>query len=100
MQATKGLHPLLNPIRAKKSTVCFLALFYIEIAKIKYRAIEKFGSCIYDEYIGTKCIFERNRFMVNNSSLLIALFSGKNGGTKSTIEYAKKQGLNIVIIEP
>ena len=56
--------------------------------------------CIYDEYIGSECMLERNRYMVNNSSLMIALFNGKAGGTKSTIEFARKQGLEIVIIEP
>lgn len=56
--------------------------------------------CAYDEYIGTKCMLERNRFMVNNSSLVIALYNGLSGGTKSTIDYARKQGLVIVIIKP
>lgn len=56
--------------------------------------------CIYDEYIGVECMLERNRYMVDNSSLMIALFNGKLGGTKSTIDYAKKQGLEIVIIQP
>lgn len=56
--------------------------------------------CIYDEYIGAECMLERNRFMVNNSSLMIALFNGISGGTKSTIDYARKQGIKIVIIKP
>lgn len=56
--------------------------------------------CIYDEYIGAECMLERNRYMVNNSSLMIALFNGLPGGTKSTIDYARKQGLEIVIIKP
>ena len=56
--------------------------------------------CVYEEYIGAECMLERNRFMVNNSSLLIALFSGRPGGTKSTIDYARQQGLDIVIIKP
>lgn len=56
--------------------------------------------CIYDEYIGAECMLERNRFMVDNSSLLIALFNGLPGGTKSTIDYAKKQGLEVVILKP
>ena len=56
--------------------------------------------CIYDEYIGAECMHERNRYMVNNSSLMIALYNGQNGGTKSTIEYAKQRGLKIVIINP
>jgi len=56
--------------------------------------------CIYDKYIGPECMFERNRYMINNSSLVIALFDGKAGGTKQTIEYAKNQGLKIEIIKP
>lgn len=56
--------------------------------------------CLYDEYIGAECMLERNRFMVDNASLMIALFNGLSGGTKSTIEYARKQGLKIVIIKP
>ena len=56
--------------------------------------------CIYDEYIGAECMLERNRFMVNNSSLMIELFDGKAGGTKSTIEFARSQSLEIIIIDP
>lgn len=56
--------------------------------------------CIYDEYIGAECMLERNRYMVDNSSLMIALFNGLSGGTKSTINYAQKQGLEVKIIKP
>lgn len=56
--------------------------------------------CIYDDYVGKECMLERNRYMVNNSSLMIALFNGQAGGTKSTIDYARKQCLEIVIIKP
>lgn len=45
-------------------------------------------------------MLERNNYMVNNSSKMIALFNGLPGGTKKTIEYAKQQGLKIVIIKP
>lgn len=55
--------------------------------------------CIYDEYIGAECMLERNRYMIKNSSLLIALYNGLPGGTKSTIDYAREQGLEIVIIK-
>lgn len=55
--------------------------------------------CIYDEYIGAECMLERNRFMVNNSSLIIALFNGLPGETKSTLDYAQKQGLEVIIIK-
>lgn len=56
--------------------------------------------CIYDEYIGAECMLERNRYMVNNSSLVIALFNGLAGGTKATLDYAVKQGLEVVVIKP
>lgn len=55
--------------------------------------------CIYDKYNGSECMLERNRYMVNNSSLMIALFDGLPGGTKSTINYAHKQGLEVICIE-
>lgn len=55
--------------------------------------------CIYDEYVDG-CMQERNRYMINNSSLVIALFNGINGGTKSAIDYAKKQGKEVIIIKP
>lgn len=56
--------------------------------------------CIYENYNGKICMHERNRFMVNNSSLMIALFDGISGGTKSTVDYARKKGLEIIVIKP
>ena len=56
--------------------------------------------CKYDEYIGAECMLERNRYMVDNSSKMIALFNGQSGGTKSTIDYAQTLGLSIVVIKP
>lgn len=55
--------------------------------------------CIYNHYVDG-CMQERNRYMINNSSLVIALFNGKPGGTKQTIDYAKQHGLEIDVIEP
>lgn len=46
------------------------------------------------------CMQIRNKFMVDNSSLIIALYNGTSGGTKQTLDYAKKQNLNLVIINP
>ncbi|MBQ5890742.1 MAG: DUF1273 family protein [Clostridia bacterium] len=42
------------------------------------------------------CMHERNRYMVDRSSLLISAFNGTKGGTEFTFNYAKKQGLRIV----
>lgn len=55
--------------------------------------------CIYDKY-EDGCMIERNEYMVNNSSLVIALFDGKSGGTAKTVKYAKDAGKKVVIIEP
>lgn len=55
--------------------------------------------CIYDKY-EDGCMIERNEYMVNNSSLVIALFDGKSGGTAKTIKYAEKMGKSIVVIKP
>lgn len=38
----------------------------------------------------------RNRYMVDNSSLLICYYDGKSGGTAYTVGYAEKQGTKIV----
>ena len=43
---------------------------------------------------------DRNKFMVEHSSVLIACFNQKQGGTQNTITYAKEKGLKIKIINP
>lgn len=45
-------------------------------------------------------MLERNNYMLNNSSLVIALFNGKPGGTSYTLKKAKEKGLKIVVIKP
>ena len=42
----------------------------------------------------------RNRYMVDNSSIVIAVWNGSKGGTANCVNYAKKQGKEIVIINP
>ncbi len=42
------------------------------------------------------CFQLRNVFMVDNSSKVIAVYSGKKGGTKNTINYAKSQKIEVV----
>ena len=46
------------------------------------------------------CMLEGNRYMVNASTHLIAVFGGDKGGTKYTLNYARKKGLDIVVIDP
>lgn len=41
---------------------------------------------------------KRNRYMVDHSSVLVAYFDGKPGGTKSTVNYAKARCKRIINI--
>ena len=43
------------------------------------------------------CFQKRNRWMVDRSSRLIAVYNGTSGGTKNTIDYARKQGCDVIL---
>lgn len=51
------------------------------------------------KYPGRTAFFERNHWMVDNSTRLIGVFTGAPGGTKETIFYAKKKGLEVITIK-
>ena len=42
------------------------------------------------------CLMRRNRYMVDNSSLIIAAYNGSPGGTMNTLLYAIRQRLEII----
>ena len=42
------------------------------------------------------CLQVRNVYMVDHAARLIAVFNGESGGTKNTIDYAKKHGVEII----
>lgn len=44
------------------------------------------------------CMDKRNRYMVDRSSLLIAAFDGRPGGTRNTCLYAEKKGVRVLNI--
>lgn len=46
------------------------------------------------------CMIQRNRYMVENSSLVIAVYSGAKGGTHNTVTYAKQLNREIITINP
>lgn len=47
------------------------------------------------------CMIRRNRYMVDHSSLLIAVYNGvPRGGTYQTLLYAMKKGLAPLILDP
>ena len=46
------------------------------------------------------CMMRRNMYMVDRSSLLIAVYDGRFGGTMHTVRYAEMSGLEIMKIKP
>ena len=46
------------------------------------------------------CMQKRNRYMVDTSRVLLAVYDGLPGGTKSTVEYARSKNKKLVIINP
>lgn len=44
------------------------------------------------------CMMQRNKYMVNNSSVLIACYNGQPGGTWNTIKYAMDHDREIIQI--
>lgn len=68
----------------------------------RYRGILKQADIIWceNEHYTDDCMLARNRYMLNNSSKVIALYNGLGGGTKYTIDRAKEQGLEVEIIKP
>lgn len=74
--------------------------FWQKENKKRYKNILKEADMIKyisDDYTSS-CMLDRNNYMLNNSSKVIALYNGIPGGTLSTINKAKQLGLNISII--
>ena len=71
-----------------------------EAQKSRYRDI--LARCDYETMVQQSytpgCMQRRNRYMVDHASLLIAVNDGARGGTRSTIEYAFKRGVNVLDI--
>lgn len=44
------------------------------------------------------CMLSRNRFMVDNSTALIYYLRSNRGGTKYTVEYSKKKGIDLIAL--
>ena len=56
-------------------------------------------------YVGQEysrgCMLERNRYMVDHSSILLAVYNGAyRSGTGMTVRYAQKLGREIIVIDP
>ncbi len=48
-----------------------------------------------------KCMLERNRYLVDHASILVAVYDGsRRSGTGATVRYAQQLGREIYIINP
>lgn len=73
-----------------------------EKSVIRYRNIlEQCDKTIYisDEY-NKSCMLKRDRALVDMCDVLVAVFDGTKGGTKYTVDYAKKKHKKIIVIPP
>ena len=67
----------------------------------RYRSILLSANGVYyiGERPGTASFLKRDRWMVDHASRLIAVYCGVPGGTRETIEYAKAEGIEVVVTE-
>lgn len=73
-----------------------------EIDKMRLEEIKKSSMVTYvsDTEYFNGCMQKRNQYMVDTSSVLIAVFDGMNGGTRNTVKYAEKKGRKLIVIRP
>jgi len=69
-----------------------------EIEIEKYNKILSFANDVVEvnNHYYTGCYQVRNEWMVDRSSLVLAVFNGKKSGTKNTIDYANKKTVKVV----
>ena len=56
-------------------------------------------TCVSGEYT-EQCMRRRNEYMVDHSCVLLAVYSGSYGGTMQTVNYARRSGLEVIVLEP
>ena len=72
-------------------------------SRVLYRSIlERADSVVYvSRDYHKNCMLERNRFMVEHASTLLAVYNGvRRSGTGATVNYARKMGREIIVIDP
>jgi len=71
-----------------------------EDKKRRYKLILEADSAIYvsDKY-NSWCYQKRNKFMVDESDLLVAYLIKANSGTEATVDYASKKGKPIIFLK-
>jgi len=62
------------------------------------------AECDYETLLQTEytddCMQKRNQYMIDSSSVLLAVYDGSWGGTMQTVNMAKKNGLEIIRLYP
>ncbi len=105
------LSQMVLELRAKNPAVklhCFLPCEGQEIkwslaAQARYHSI--LGQADSVAYVSRNyydgCMLDRNRRLVEAAGLLLAVYNGeRRGGTQATVNYARKLGRKIILIEP
>ena len=46
------------------------------------------------------CMFRRDRYMIERSAAVLAVFDGTPGGTQYTLNYAMEKKLEILLLDP
>ncbi len=73
-----------------------------DIDVLRYESILKCADTVnlVSERYSPECMLKRNRYMVDKCELVIAVINGiKKGGTWYTVNYAKKESKDIVLID-
>jgi len=76
--------------------------YWSEKQKLRFKFIREYADCIspttpnlpYNKH----SMLLRNKYIVNESSLVIAYFNGKSSGTKNTLDYAEQTDREIWLI--
>ena len=62
---------------------------------------ERINKVVYTSQEYTKgCMHKRNRHLVDHSSVCVCYLTKKDGGTAYTVDYAEKQGLEVINLAP
>lgn len=72
-------------------------------AQAQYRAIlEQASNVVYvSRTYKSNCMLERNRYLAGHASILLAVYNGtQRSGTGATVNYARKLGRKIIVIDP
>lgn len=96
----KQLHPeikLICAIPFPEQGLSFSEKWQIRYQNILNQSDEIVNVC---ECFSKQAFMIRNKYMVDRSSRVIAVYNGQPGGTANTVKYAQSKGKEIVIINP